>query len=85
MVHVTGHAIERYRERVSALGDEEIVAALSTPLIEAAAEFGARYVRLGSGQRVVLSDNHVVTVLPRHCRKRRLREKENGDASLQGD
>lgn len=64
-VFVTKHAIERYQERVDNVPDEVARAALSAPAIEAADAFGAKYVRLGGGQLVVLEDHKVVTVLPR--------------------
>ena len=51
-LHVTGHAIARYQERVANVSTETARAALSTPAIEAAAMFGARSVRLGTGHRV---------------------------------
>ncbi len=48
MIHVSSHAISRYRERVAPVSYDEAVAALSTAVIERAAAFGARYVRLPS-------------------------------------
>lgn len=62
--HVTSHAISRYRERVAAVSLEEAEAALSSPAIQKAADFGAPFVKLGTGQRVVLIGHRVVTVLP---------------------
>jgi hypothetical protein len=64
MIHITAHAIARYRERVADLSDEAIRAILSSPAIQAAAVFGAKYVRLGTGQRVVISEGAIVTILP---------------------
>ncbi|MFK4871643.1 hypothetical protein [Novosphingobium sp. ZW T3_23] len=65
MIHVSSHAVSRYRERVAPVSYDEAVAALSTPTIERAAAFGARYVRLPTGQRIVLDCDRVVTVLPK--------------------
>lgn len=65
MIHVSAHAIDRYRERVAPVSYEEAHAALSSDVIQQAAAFGVRYVRLGTGQRVVLDCDRVVTVLPK--------------------
>lgn len=65
MIHVTSHAISRFRERVAPVSYDEAVAALSSPAVEKAAAFGAPFVKLGTGQRIVLVGDHVVTVLPR--------------------
>jgi hypothetical protein len=70
-VHVTRHAAERYLERVNPrLTMAEAIEALSSPAIRRAAEFGAAYVRLGTGQRIALDGFVVVTVLPRDQRVR---------------
>lgn len=61
---VTTHAIIRFQERVAAVTAEQARAALSTPFIRKAAAFGAKYVRLGTGQHVVIDGGAVVTVLP---------------------
>lgn len=69
--HITDHAIERYRERVADIPEPEILAALDTPAVQAAAELGGEcYVRLPSGQRIVVKDHTVVTVTPRQPRRR---------------
>lgn len=63
-VHVTRHAAERYLERVNPrLTLSEAIAELSGRAIQRAAEFGAPYVKLGTGQHVVLEGSTVVTVL----------------------
>lgn len=62
-MHITRHAILRYRERVADLPDDMICEALSSPTIIIAADFGARTVKLGTGQRVVLDGDTVVTVV----------------------
>lgn len=63
-MHVTDHAIERFRERVANLSKAEIVAALNSPAIQAADRFGAPFVKLGTGQRIVIHNHAVITVLP---------------------
>ena len=45
------------------VSDDEAVARLSGPAMEKAAAFGARYVILGCGNRAVIIDGTVVTVL----------------------
>lgn len=64
MLTVSHHAIQRYQERVANVTEEQARAALSTRAIQIAAKFGARFVRLGTGHRVAISDSVVVTVLP---------------------
>lgn len=65
MIHITHHAITRAMERVPGIRTEaQARALLSTRAIDAAAHFGAKYVRLGTGQRVVIECGSVVTVLP---------------------
>lgn len=65
MIHVTGHAIMRYQERISPRSTEdEVRARLSGKVFQMAALFGAGVVKLGSGHRVVIRNNTVVTVLP---------------------
>jgi len=65
MVHVTQHAVARYQERVSNLPDEKVRAALDIPAVALAAEIGAPFVKLGTGQHVVVWDHAVITVLPK--------------------
>lgn len=64
MTHVTRHAIDRYRQRVADLTDDEIAAILDSPTIRDAIAFGCRSVKLGTGHRVVLRGDKVVTVNP---------------------
>ena len=64
-VFLTRHAIQRYRERVADVPAAVIWRALDIPAVRIAIDFGARYVRLAGGQRVVLEENRVVTILPR--------------------
>lgn len=62
-IHVTKHAIERFQQRVAAVDHDAAIAALTSPAIQTAVEFGARHVILGGGQRVVIAQGSVVTVL----------------------
>lgn len=64
-LYVTDHAIQRYCERVAEVSANAAICALSNPVIRKAAAFGARYVILSGGQRVVLQNGRVVTVLPK--------------------
>lgn len=65
MIHVTRYAIERYQEQVRNLTDSEVITALSGPTFVKAADFGAPYVKLGTGQHAVICDRRVVTILPK--------------------
>ncbi len=77
MVYVTGHAIERYIERVRPVSIAEARNALSSPIIRRAIEFGARYVKLARGQHVVIDGSTIVTVLPKeHPTKRMTMERD---------
>lgn len=68
-VYLTRHAIQRYRERVADVPPAEVWRALDIPAVRLAIEFGARFVKLAGGQRVVIQENRIVTILPRdHCR-----------------
>lgn len=65
-VRVTRHAAERCLERVNPrLTLAEAIDALSSTAIRRAVEFGAPYVKLGTGQHVALEGSTVVTVLPK--------------------
>jgi hypothetical protein len=65
MIHVCSHAIDRYIERVAPVSHSEARALLSSPFIQRAIEFGAKYVKLAKGQRVVIENGRIVTVLPK--------------------
>lgn len=66
MLTISSHAIDRAMERLPGVRTEaDAIAALDTPVTRRAAAFGARYVRLGTGQRVVLDCDRIVTVLPK--------------------
>ena len=68
MIVATCHAIDRYIERVEPVDRAQAEARLTSGRIEAAAKFGAHYVRLGTGHRIVIQDGYVITVLPRETR-----------------
>lgn len=61
---VTPHAIARYRERVEDVPAITVHHRLNAPAFRIAADFGARFVRFGRGQRAVIIKYAVVTVLP---------------------
>lgn len=61
---ITTHALQRYAERVRPCTEDEARAALSCRGIIAAIEFGAGLVKLGTGQRVIIRGQTVVTVIP---------------------
>lgn len=87
-LYVTRHAIQRYRERVADVPACDVWRALDIPAVRVAIEFGARFVRLAGGQRLVLEENRVVTVLPSDhwlaSLDRRNDAKRNGEAHGQG-
>jgi hypothetical protein len=64
MIHVTAHAISRHMERCGSATHAEAETALRSSAVLAAAAFGAPYVKLPSGHRIVLMGRSVVTVLP---------------------
>lgn len=63
-IKVSQHAIDRYRERVADVTADEARQALTSAAIELAINFGAHFVRLGTGQRIVIHGHRIVTVLP---------------------
>ena len=60
---VTLHAVERYQQRVEDVCATEVKRRLNAPVFQCAADFGARYVKLPGGQRVVIVESRVITVL----------------------
>lgn len=58
------HAIERYRQRVEDVSPREVVRRLDGPALRAAIAFGASALILGSGHRLVIMGDTVVTVRP---------------------
>lgn len=83
-VFLTRHAIQRYRERVADLPAAAIWAALDIPAVHVAIDFGAQFVKLSGGQRVVLRANSIVTILPREFRLSALCRGYDGEADAQG-
>ncbi|MGE4307079.1 MAG: hypothetical protein AB7E24_23970 [Novosphingobium sp.] len=73
MIRVSAHAISRYRERVADVSYDEARAALSIRAVECAAAFGAKFVRLAGGQRIVIENGVVVTVKPATEYRRQVR------------
>jgi hypothetical protein len=74
VVVVTHHALSRAIERVPGIATvDQARALLSGSAIRLAAMFGAHYVRLGTGQHVVIRDSAVITVLPKEARLWRLK------------
>ena len=69
MIEASVHAVDRYIERVAPVSRDEATRALTNKRIEAAATFGARYVRLPTGHRIVIENGIVVTLLPRDARR----------------
>jgi phosphate uptake regulator len=63
-INISAHAAQRYIERVADVSVEQARAALSCRAVVTACAFGAPFVRLASGHRVVISGMDVVTVLP---------------------
>jgi hypothetical protein len=69
---ITAHAVSRYRERVAAVSYDEAVAAMDTPFVRRAIEIGACSVKLATGQRLVLHEGRIVTVLEKGYPTQRL-------------
>ncbi len=75
MSHITRHAIDRFRERIADIPEEQIRARLDTPAVRAAIAFGARYVRIATGHRLAVHNGCIITILPpEHFRRQVLRE-----------
>jgi len=65
---ITVHASERYVQRVNpalTVSQARSAIAAHTPAIECAIKFGAHVVRIGTGQKLVIEGDTVVTVAPR--------------------
>lgn len=66
MIRVARHAIDRYRERVADIPEDEARTQIVRAVENARAiEFGAPYVKLGTGQHIVIENGVIVTVLPK--------------------
>lgn len=66
---LTQRAIERYRECVADVPLPMIRQAIDCPAVRIAIEMGARFVRLGGGQRLVFEGDRIITVLPSDHRR----------------
>lgn len=64
MIHITDHAIQRYQERIADVPAAEACRLMDTAAVRSAAQFGAPYVRLPTGQRLVIHEGKIITVLP---------------------
>lgn len=75
MIHVSAHAIDRYKQRVRACTDDQARAALtaSASKVEAFARGVEFIVRLAGGQRIIVKDGIVVTVQPANSYRRQIR------------
>lgn len=73
MIHVSAHAIQRFQERVDNIPADQVVSLLrQNRAVQSAISFGATYVKLGTGQRIVLKNGAIVTVLPSDHKKGRM-------------
>lgn len=63
-LRITGHAVERFRERVNHLPEAAVIAYLQGPNFRLADCFGAPIVKLPGGQRAIIRDHTVITILP---------------------
>jgi hypothetical protein len=63
MLHVTAHAIERYRERVENVPTDEIHRRLSGRAFDIASSIGADVI-LPTGHRAVIRSGLIITILP---------------------
>jgi hypothetical protein len=75
---ITRHAIQRYQERVADVSAPEVWRVLDCRAIRTAIRVGARYVRLAGGQRAVLCDNRVITILPKETHESALDPARDG-------
>lgn len=68
MIVITAHACARYVERIApsfSLAEARAEIATHERVILVAANFGCKCVRLGNGAKLILSGDHVVTVIAR--------------------
>lgn len=66
-LHITGHAVQRYQERIADVPEVEVRSRIGRHVeaIRKGAAFGAAVVRLGDGTGFVISGMTVITVLAR--------------------
>lgn len=68
-VRISAHAISSYRERVEDATEDEILLLLDTPAVRWAASQQCRIaVRLGTGQRIIIKNGTIITILPKDSR-----------------
>lgn len=63
MLDISDHAVLRYLERVKGVSIEAIKAEMRTPAAEKACAFGAPVVIGRNGERLVIRDGVIVTVI----------------------
>ncbi len=68
MAVITHHAILRYQQRVEPVCEDMVRERLSVPAFDTAIAFGAKYVILSGGQRAVIEEGTIVTILPKEAR-----------------
>lgn len=80
MIHISAHAIDRYKQRVRSCTDEQARAALlaSAAKVVTFARGAQIFVRLAGGQRVIVQGDAVVTVLPADHYRRQIRRRGLG-------
>jgi hypothetical protein len=87
---ITSHAIHRFRALVADVPPGEVRRTLNCRAVLVAIEFGARFVRLAGGQRVVLEGDHIISILHKDVPpgaldpRRDPRFADEGDAHAQG-
>lgn len=67
--HITAHAIQRYQERVENIAPGAVITRLTSPIISKAISFGARTIRLGTGQRLIVADGAIITITPKEYKR----------------
>jgi hypothetical protein len=70
---ITEHAIQRYRERVEDVTEDQARERLSGPVFDLAGAMGACAVVLTTGHRAICEGGAIVTVLSRQVKVRRKR------------
>lgn len=76
---ISAHARQRYRERVADVSDEAIDLALSGRAFVALDDMGGGAIVLPGGQRAVVRNHAIITILPKGYRVHKLRGAGNED------
>jgi phosphohistidine swiveling domain-containing protein len=63
VTHISDHAVIRWLERVKGIDMDAVRAEMDTPTLAQACEFGAPVVIGKNGERLVIRDGKVVTVV----------------------